>query len=91
MWRKHFTDLFEGHNFNRYKDSFTDDGTQNLPKYAGDVLSILFKFQCMYGEFDKLNLLACYAVPTSKYLTTFRKCIALEMSIIYLLITRKIP
>ena len=87
----HFTDLFEGHNCNRYKDSFTDDGTQNLPKHAGEVLSILFTFQCVYGWFDKLNLLAWYAVSTSKYLTTFQKFIALEMSIIYQLTTYKVP
>jgi len=71
----HFTDLFEGHNFNRYKDSLTDDGTQKLPKHIGEVLSILFTFQCIYGWCDKLNLLACYAVSTCKYLTTFQRSV----------------
>jgi len=55
----HITDLFEGHNFNLYKDSLTDDGTQRLPKHVGDVLSILFTIQCMYGWFDKLNFALC--------------------------------
>jgi len=29
----------------------------------------------MYGWFDKLNLLACYAVSTGKYLTTFQRSV----------------
>jgi len=59
-------DLFEGHNFNRYKDSLSEDGPQKLPKYLGDVLSILFTIQCMYGWFDKLNFALCTILKNAR-------------------------
>jgi len=40
----HITDLFEGHNFNRYKDSRTDDGTEKLPKRVGDFYLFCSQF-----------------------------------------------
>jgi len=62
----YITDLFEGHNFNRYKNSLTDDGNQKLPKHVGDVLSILFTIQCMYGWFDTSNFALCTISTTLK-------------------------
>jgi hypothetical protein len=55
----HITDLFEGHNFNRHKDSLIDYDNQKLPKRVGDVSSILFTIHCKCGWFDELNFALC--------------------------------